>query len=46
VAVLDGVKAGDEIVTAGQLKLHNGSPVKVSNAVTPTNEPSPTPPNE
>jgi len=46
VAVLDGVKAGDEIVTAGQLKLHNGSAVKVSNDVTPTNEPSPTPPNE
>ena len=46
VAVLDGIKAGDEIVTAGQLKLHNGSAVKVNNNVIPTNEPSPTPPNE
>ena len=46
VAVLDGVKAGDEIITAGQLKLHNGSAVKVNNDVTPTNQPSPTPPNE
>jgi membrane fusion protein (multidrug efflux system) len=46
VAVLDGVKAGEEIVTAGQLKLHNGSAVKVDNKVLPTDEPSPTPPNE
>jgi membrane fusion protein (multidrug efflux system) len=46
VAVLDGVKPGDEIVTAGQLKLHNGSAVTVNNEVTPTNQPSPTPPNE
>ena len=46
VAVLDGIKAGDEIITAGQLKLHNGSAVKVNNEVIPTNQPSPTPPNE
>ena len=46
VAVLDGIKAGDEIVTAGQLKLHNGSAVQVNNNVIPTNQPSPTPPNE
>jgi membrane fusion protein, multidrug efflux system len=46
VAVLDGIKAGDEIVTAGQLKLRNGSPVRVDNKVVPTNDPSPTPANE
>jgi membrane fusion protein (multidrug efflux system) len=46
VAVLDGIKAGEEIITAGQVKLHNGSAVKVNNDVTPTNQPSPTPPNE
>jgi membrane fusion protein, multidrug efflux system len=46
VAVLSGVKAGEEIVTAGQMKLRNGSPVAVNNTVPPTNEPNPTPPNE
>jgi membrane fusion protein, multidrug efflux system len=46
VAVLDGVKSGDEIVTAGQLKLRNGSPIRVDNKLVPTNDPSPTPPNE
>jgi membrane fusion protein, multidrug efflux system len=46
VAVLDGIKAGEEIVTAGQLKLRNGSPVLVDNKVVPPNDPSPAPPNE
>jgi membrane fusion protein, multidrug efflux system len=46
VAVLDGVKLGDEIVTAGQLKLRNGSAVKVDNNIVPPNDASPTPPNE
>lgn len=43
VALLDGVKAGDIIVTAGQGKLRPGTPVKVNNSVTPTNNPSPKP---
>lgn len=46
VAVLDGVKAGDEVVTAGQMKLRNGSPVVVDNKIAPTNDANPTPPNE
>jgi membrane fusion protein, multidrug efflux system len=46
VAILDGIKIGDEIVTSGQLKLHNGSPLRIDNKVVPTNDPSPTPPNE
>ena len=46
VAVLTGVAPGTEVVTAGQLKLHNGAPVVVNNSVTPPNSPNPTPPNE
>jgi membrane fusion protein (multidrug efflux system) len=33
VAVVDGAKAGQEVVTAGAFKLHNGSPVAVKNEV-------------
>jgi len=33
VAVLDGVKAGDVVVTSGQNKLHNDSPVRTNNEV-------------
>ncbi|MBK3659713.1 efflux RND transporter periplasmic adaptor subunit [Bradyrhizobium diazoefficiens] len=33
VAVLDGVKPGDIVVTVGQNKLHNGSPVRINNKV-------------
>lgn len=33
VAVLDGVKAGETIVTAGQIKLRDGAPVKIDNSV-------------
>lgn len=33
VAVLDGVQPGDVVVTAGQNKLHNGSPVRIDNTV-------------
>jgi membrane fusion protein, multidrug efflux system len=46
VAVLSGISAGDVVVTAGQMKLRNGSPVVVNNSVTPPNDPSPSPPNE
>ncbi|MGE4352341.1 MAG: efflux transporter periplasmic adaptor subunit, partial [Bdellovibrionales bacterium] len=42
VAVLKGVKEGDIVVTAGQLKLRNGAKVIVNNKVTPTNNPDPT----
>ena len=35
VAVLTGVKEGDAVVTAGQMKLHNGSPVTINNSVQP-----------
>ena len=46
VAVLSGIAAGDVIVTAGQMKLRNGSPVIINNSITPANDASPTPPNE
>lgn len=35
VAVIDGLKAGDEIVTSGMQKLHSGSTVAIDNSVTP-----------
>ncbi|HSN18649.1 MAG TPA: efflux RND transporter periplasmic adaptor subunit [Gammaproteobacteria bacterium] len=35
VAVLEGVKAGDKVVTSGMQKLHSGSAVSINNDVTP-----------
>jgi membrane fusion protein, multidrug efflux system len=46
VAVVSGVKAGEVIVSAGQLKLRNGSPVVINNSVQPTDQPHPMLPNE
>jgi membrane fusion protein (multidrug efflux system) len=46
VSILKGVSTGDRVVTAGQLKLHNGSTVVVNNAVPVPDEPNPNPPNE
>jgi membrane fusion protein (multidrug efflux system) len=43
VAVLKGVKEGDSVVTSGQLKLINGTPLKVENRVLPRDDPNPTP---
>ena len=43
VAVLSGVKDGDVVVTAGQIKLHNGTAVIVNNAIQPANDPNPKP---
>lgn len=41
VAVLSGVNEGDEIVTAGQLKIRNGSPLIINNEIQPKNDPNP-----
>ncbi len=41
VAVLKGVKAGDVVVSAGQIKLHNGAPVAINNTVQPLDNPHP-----
>jgi membrane fusion protein (multidrug efflux system) len=43
VAVIGGIKEGDTVVTAGQVKLRNGTPLKINNAVQPTNDPAPQP---
>ena len=43
VAILSGVKEGDTVVTAGQIKLRSGFPVIVNNSIQPTNEPAPKP---
>ncbi|BBP01415.1 efflux RND transporter periplasmic adaptor subunit [Sulfuriferula nivalis] len=42
VAITSGLKAGETVVTAGQLKLHNGSTVFVNNSIQPDNNPNPT----
>lgn len=41
VAVVSGVKPGDEVVTSGVFKLRNGAAVVVNNKVQPTNNPAP-----
>jgi len=41
VAVLKGLKAGDVVVTSGQLKLKNGLKVLVDNSVQPSSDPAP-----
>ena len=46
VAVESGVKEGEVVVSAGQMKLRNGSSVVVNNSVQPTDEANPMPPNE
>jgi membrane fusion protein (multidrug efflux system) len=42
VAVLEGVNAGDEVVTSGVFKLRNGAAVHVNNRVQPANDVAPT----
>lgn len=46
VAVLEGIKVGDLVVTSGQLKLKNGSKVTINNKVQPANNPNPAPVDE
>lgn len=43
VAILDGIAAGDVVVTSGQLKLKNGTPVNIDNSVQPAFDPNPHP---
>jgi membrane fusion protein, multidrug efflux system len=45
-AVTSGVKEGEVVVTSGQLKLKNGSVLKVDNSVQPKDDPHPTPQEE
>jgi membrane fusion protein (multidrug efflux system) len=43
VAVVSGIKAGQEVVTSGVFKLRAGAAVEVNNKVQPGNDPSPRP---
>jgi membrane fusion protein, multidrug efflux system len=43
VAVVEGVKAGEEVVTSGVFKLRNNVAVLVNNSVQPSNNPAPKP---
>ena len=43
VQALAGVKEGDVVVTAGQLKIKNGTPVVIDNSVLPSNDANPLP---
>ena len=45
VAVVSGVKPGDEVVTSGVFKLRNGAAVQINNTVKPSNNPKPKPEN-
>lgn len=43
VAILKGIEEGATVVTSGQLKLKNGTPLIVNNQVLPANSPNPQP---
>ncbi|HXX82445.1 MAG TPA: efflux RND transporter periplasmic adaptor subunit [Casimicrobiaceae bacterium] len=43
VAILKGVEPGAQVVTSGQVKLKNGTPVIINNSVQPANSPNPKP---
>ena len=43
IAILSGIKPGEEVVTSGVFKLRNGAAVKVNNKVQPSNNPTPKP---
>ncbi|MPW18795.1 efflux RND transporter periplasmic adaptor subunit [Paraburkholderia sp. CNPSo 3157] len=43
VAILKGIGEGTQVVTSGQLKLKNGTPLVIDNRVLPADNPNPTP---
>ncbi len=43
IAVVSGLKAGEEVVTSGVFKLRNGAAVTVNNKIQPGNSLAPTP---
>ncbi|MDX2188094.1 MAG: efflux RND transporter periplasmic adaptor subunit [Opitutaceae bacterium] len=45
IAVISGLKAGEQVVSAGVFKLRNGLPVQVNNTIQPSNDPAPKPAN-
>ncbi len=45
VSIIEGIEAGDEVVSAGAFKLRNGIPVTIHNEMAPTPQLAPTPKN-
>jgi membrane fusion protein (multidrug efflux system) len=43
IAVFEGIKEGDTVITAGQMKIQNGSKIVVNNSVQPSTNPNPKP---
>ena len=43
ISILKGLNEGDTVVTSGQLKLKNGTPLIINNKVMPSNFPNPKP---
>ncbi|NWF36914.1 efflux RND transporter periplasmic adaptor subunit [Mariprofundus sp. KV] len=43
VVILEGLEEGDTVVTSGQLKLKNGTPLIINNSVQPANDAAPKP---
>lgn len=43
VAVVSGIRSGEEVVTSGVFKLRNGAAVQVNNRIQPSNSPAPRP---
>ena len=43
VAVLSGVRPGEQVVTSGVFKLRNGAAVQINNDIQPGNDPAPSP---
>lgn len=43
IAVTSGLQSGQEVVTSGVFKLHNGAPVQINNKTQPGNNPAPKP---
>jgi len=45
IAIVSGVKPGEEVVTSGVFKLRNGAAVQINNKIQPGNDPKPKPEN-
>ena len=43
ISIIKGLEEGQEVVTSGQLKLKNGTWIRVDNSVLPANDQNPTP---
>jgi len=46
VAIVKGIREGDEVVTSGQIKLRNGALITINNSVQPSDDPNPHPKEE